>query len=84
MDGDKIFKVLQSYNRRHNIPDLHSFRIETRDGSAFVECRGDEIFIENYRVDENGNEVFIQWAGTVIAAANRLEMLGADLLTIED
>lgn len=83
-NGDKIFKHLQYCKKHIHTPDLHSFRIDIRGGSAFVEVReGDEVFIETVTVSDDCQETFSQWAGTIMAAANRLEMLGADPITIE-
>ena len=81
--GDKIFKLLNKCNRNHHVPDLHSFRADTKKGSVYVDCRGFEVFIESVTYHSNGNEGATQWVGTLIAAANRLEALGMDLLSVE-
>ena len=83
-NGDKIFKFLQKCNRNHNVPDLHSFKAKIKGGTVWVECRGYEVYIETQIFDENTDVCKTsQWAGTAIAAANRLEMFGIDLDTID-
>ena len=81
--GDKVFKLLTKMNRQHLKKDLHTFKAKIKNGVVWVECRGYEIFVETYCYDEKGNETRTQWAGTTIAAANRLEMLEIDFDTIE-
>ncbi len=82
-NGDRIFKLLQKCQRNHNTPDLHSFEIEIKGGKAYVECRGyDEVFIESIKYGEAPDKT-TKWCGTTIAAANRLEMIGADYSTID-
>lgn len=78
--GDRIFKQLQYCWKKKDIPDLHSFMVDIAGGIAFVEVRPyGEVFIET----RTGNpEKAMQWCGTMIAAANRLEMFGADPDTI--
>lgn len=78
--GDRIFKQLQHCLARANTPDLHSFMVDITGGIAFVDVRPyGEVFIET----RTGNpEKVRQWCGTMIAAANRLEMFGADPDTI--
>ena len=82
-NGDRIFKWLQKCNRNVHIPDLHTFKARIKNGFVWVECRGFEVFIETYTYDKDGNETRTPWAGTTIAAANKLEMLGIDMETIE-
>lgn len=77
--GDKIFKLLQSLERNVNTPDLHSFKANTKNGVVFVEARPGGIYISEMRADETRGE----WAGLAIACANRLEMLGVDLDSVE-
>ena len=81
--GDKVFKLLTKMNRQPLKKDLHTFKAKIKNGVVWVECRGYEIFIETYLYDEKGNETRTQWAGTTIAAANRLELLEIDFDTIE-
>ena len=76
--GDRIFKLLNQCNKKSSTPDLHSFTAYIKNGTVFVECRGFEVYIES-KTDESTS----QWVGTTIAAANRLEALGIDLLSIE-
>ena len=78
--GDKIFKRLQWHNSRIHIPDLHSFVADIENGRVFVECRGYEI-IES-RTYKDDVETVNTWCGTIIAAANRLELLKIDLDSI--
>jgi len=82
-DSDKIFKLLNQCNRNHSTPDLHSFVASIPHGSVFVDCRGFEVYIESTTYNENAKEHRTQWAGTLMAAANRLEKMGIDLLSIE-
>ena len=77
--SDKLFKFILKCCRNHNKPDLHSFQIDTKNGRAFVECRAQEVYIEVNTIDGRKS----QWAGTPIAAANRLEIMGADFETVD-
>lgn len=77
--GDKIFKLLQSLERNINKPDLHSFKARIKNGVVFVEARQGEVYISEMRHDTT----HVGWTGTYIAAANRLEMLGLDLDSVE-
>lgn len=79
--GDRLFKQLQYCKNHKDVPDLHSFMVDINGGVAYVEVRDyGEVFIET----RNGNhEKVSQWCGTMIAAANRLEMFGADPDTIQ-
>lgn len=79
--GDKIFKKLQWHNSRTHIPDLHSFVADIEKGRVFVECRGYEVMIES-RIYNGETETVKTWCGTLIAAANRLEMLKIDLNSV--
>lgn len=83
MDKDKLFKFLQRCNLRHGTPDMHSFKAKIKNGVVFVDCRGYEIYIESITYDSNGNEKRTRFAGTTIAATNRLEMLQIDFDSIE-
>lgn len=76
--GDKIFKLLQRMERDRDKPDLHSFKAETEKGTVFVEARSGEV-----RMDEHRENEVIPWVGSYMAAANRLEMLGLKLNTVE-
>lgn len=82
-NSDRIFKHLQYCKRHIGTPDLHSFTVNIRDGIAYVEVRtyGDEVFIETWTRGEELDKV-TRWCGTMIAAANRLDMFGADPDTI--
>lgn len=77
--GDKIFKLLQSLERKVNVPDLHSFKARAGNGTVFVEARQGEVFISH----ERDNGTYVGWCGTYIAAANRLEILELDLDSVE-
>lgn len=79
--GDKIFKLLLKCNRNTNKPDKHSFVANIENGTVYVECRGFEIYIESRIYGEQ--EKVVRWSGSTIAAANRLEKLGIDLISIE-
>ena len=82
--GDRIFKQLQYCKKHENVPDLHSFMVDIKDGVAYVEVRNyGEVFIETRTATEHATfDKVSQWCGTMIAAANRLEMFGADPDTI--
>lgn len=76
--GDRIFKLLQKLERHIYTPDLHSFTAQIKNGTVFVEARQGEVFMRHGIGDS-----WSTWAGTYLAAANRLEMLGIDLNTVE-
>jgi hypothetical protein len=81
-NSDRIFKQLQYCIKHIGTPDLHSFTINIRDGIAYVEVRTyGEVFIETRTRGEEFDKV-AGWCGTMIAAANRLDMFGADPDTI--
>lgn len=83
-DSEYIWKALQYCYKHRDKPDLHSFVVNIKGGIAFVEVREyGEAFIET-KTQSNGDneEKTTQWCGTLIAACNRLEMLGADHETI--
>lgn len=83
-NADKIFKFLQKCNRRAYCADVHSFTIKITNGSAYVECwGGNEVYIETNTCTASGEEKRSQWCGTTVAAANRLEKLGAIYETID-
>lgn len=81
---EPIWKQLQYCQRHRNDPDLHSFTVNVRDGIAFVEVGTyGECFIETKtQKSADDEEKTVQWCGTLVAAANRLDMLGADPGTI--
>ena len=83
-NSDRIFKQLQYCERHIGTPDLHSFTVNIRDGIAYVEVRSyGEVFIETRTATEHATfDKVSQWCGTMIAAANRLDMFGADHDTI--
>ena len=83
MNGDMIFKWLQKCNKNARKPDLHSFKANIKNGVVWVDCRGYEVFMESFIRDKDGNEIRTPWAGTVMAAANRLEKLGMILGSID-
>ena len=76
--GDRIFKLIQKLERNVNVPDLHSFKANIKDGIVFVDARIDGIYIEHHIEDKK-----TQWVGYAIAAANRLVMLELDLDTVD-
>lgn len=76
--GDMIWNLMQQIERRVGTPDLHSFKAETAKGGVFVEGRQGEVFIWEYVGDDATT-----WTGMYMAAANRLEMLGIKLDTVE-
>lgn len=81
-ENDIIFKTLQYCRKNIHIPDLHSFTINIKDGIAFVEHRGYEVFVETITYDKDNKETRTQFAGSEIAVANRLDAFGADAETI--
>ena len=76
---DKMFKFILKCQKNHYKPDLHSFSVTTKRGTAFVDCRKNEVYIESY--DEDCKKT--QWCGPAVAAAGRLDRLGADYDTID-
>lgn len=81
--GDKIFKLLQKLGRNLHYPDIHSFKANTKDGVVFAEAREGEVYIRHIPNNAETASEYTDWAGTYIAAANRLEMLGLDLNSVE-
>ncbi len=77
--GDRIFKLLQQFERNVHKPDLHSFKAKIKNGIVFVDARQGEVYISEMRHDTTQ----VGWTGTYIAAANRLEMLELDLDSID-
>lgn len=81
-NADRLFKIIQKCQRNWYKPDLHSFVVTIKGGTAFVECRQNEVYIEARIYGIDHDEVN-QWCGTAVAAANRLALLGADYTTID-
>ena len=77
-ESERLFKFILWCQQRKHVPDLHSFTIRIKNGTAYVEAQEQGIFVE-HRIGDN----IFQWAGTAIAATIRLEMLGADFDSIE-
>lgn len=83
-NGDVIFRLLQKCDHNVGATGLHSsFVAEIKDGTVFVNCRKDGVYVEAIITDVHDNNVTSQWVGTLIAAANRLDMLGMDPLTVQ-
>lgn len=84
MNEEYLWKALKYCDSNRNKPDLHSFVVNIKNGIAFVEVREyGEVFIETKTQSDGDNEEkTTQWCGTLIAACNRLEMLGANHETI--
>lgn len=78
VNDDKLLKFLIKCQRNHYKPDLHTFYIDVLGGRAYVECREHEVYIEAF----DGSHA-IRWCGTAVAAANKLEMMGAAYETID-
>ena len=76
-EDDRLYKFMLKCRRNANKPDLHSFKIETKKGTAFVECRDEEVRIDLFIGNEK--KIFVL---TYIAAANKLDQLGADMNTV--
>ena len=72
--ADRIYRFLFKCFKNQHKPDLHSFIIHTVQGKAFVECRNQEVYIAV------GDD---QWIGNIVAGANRLALMGADLKTVD-
>jgi len=79
---DAIWKLLDSCNRKHNTPDLHSFVADIKGGTVFVDCRGFEVHVQSTVFDGRQDKTE-NWTGTAMAAGNRLALLGIDLLSVE-
>ena len=75
---DDLFRLILSCCKDYNKPDMHSFIALIKNGTVVVDCRKQEVYIKEY-YENKSNE----WVGLPIAAANRLEMLGIDLESIE-
>lgn len=75
---EKLFKFILKCQKNYNKPDCHSFKIMIDKGTAYVECRKYEVYVEYY-VDNCKK----QWCGQAIAAANLLLKLKADENTID-
>lgn len=78
IDKDNLLKLILSCCKDYNKPDMHSFIAKIKNGTVVVECRKNEVYIQEYY--ENKINKF---AGLPVAAANRLEMLGIDYESIE-
>jgi len=79
MKEEKLFKTILSLQKNHNKPDLHSFMARIKGGKVYVEGRFSEVFIREYKANSDTKD----WAGTAIAATNRLELLEIDIDSIE-
>lgn len=80
-NSDRLIKFILKCQRNQDKPDLHSFWINISGGRAYVDCRSHEVYIEMYIATPE--EKKSQWIGTAVAAANKLDILGADYRTIE-
>lgn len=80
---DRVFSILSYCKRRRHIPDLHSFVASIENGTVFVQYDFVGFWIEERTYDEAGNETVNNWSGTIEEAANRLEKLKIDLLSVE-
>ena len=69
-----IYKVLCKCRSNRNKPDLHSFWIETAEGTCFVEYRENEVIISG--ADS-------KWVLPIKKAAKQLALMGADLQTMD-
>lgn len=76
---ERLFKFILKCCRNHYKPDVHTFFIRISEGRAYVECREHEVFIIFYY----DGKPSVEWCGTPVAAANRLEKHGADIDTID-
>ena len=74
---DKLFSTILSCMKNQSKPDVHSFTIKILNGTAFVDCRAGEVYVESHY-----EEVTTRFVGTAVAATNRLHALGADPDTI--
>lgn len=83
LPSDSIFVILTKLQISHHRKELHSFRATIKDGFVYVECRGYEVYVETHTTGTDGEERTTQFCGTTVAAANRLEMLGINMATIE-
>ncbi len=83
-NDERLFKFLLKCHRHHDTHYLHSFTAKIKNGVVYVDCLSfGQTYIESTVYDVNGDETITQWAGTTVAAANRLEMLGIDFDSIE-
>ena len=82
MENDKIYKHLCWASRRVHTPDLHSFVINIKNGTAFVECRGYDTVMEAITYDADNTEIRKNYKGSNEKIAKILNDLGADHITI--
>ena len=75
----KLGQIIVKCNKNHDVPDLHSFIIDTTGGKAFVDCKEHAVEID-VRTSEGERKIT---ATDAICAAVQLDRLGADIHTIE-
>lgn len=78
-DADRLFKLILRCQTNRYKPDSTSFRINIRDGEAYVEARDDGIYMEEH----TASGAVYKSCGTAISAANRLDLLGADFESVK-
>lgn len=84
MKKQYIEGFLKKCDRRHDTPDLHSFRAKIKDGVVYVDCRGyGEVFIVTYIYGSDGKETEQQFSESIAGAAERLQELEMDFDTID-
>lgn len=82
--ADAIFFFLTKLQINKHVNEPHSFKAKIRDGEVHVECRGYEVYIESsYQIPNSERKMIDRFAGTTVAAANRLEALGIEFESIE-
>ncbi len=75
-----IFKLVQKIERNVGKKDLHSFTGSINGGVVHVTADYGGVYVEHQKTDCCD---WVCWVGTAIAAANRLEMLGLNLESVE-
>ena len=82
IENDKIYRHLCWASRRVHTPDLHSFVVNLKNGTAFVECRGYDTVMEAITYDADNTETRKSYKGSNEEIANILNSLGAEPNTI--
>lgn len=79
---NSITKLLTQLVRNKNVPDLHSFLASIDGGRVYVSaCPEGGVFLEYWNSQTGSGSA--SWAGAVKDAADRLDMLGLDLRSVD-
>lgn len=79
---NSIIKLLMQLVRNKNVPDLHSFLASIDGGRVYVSARPEGgVFLEYWNRQTGAGST--SWAGAIKDAADRLDMLGLDLCSVD-